>query len=325
MNATNHETHERRELLTGAASGRYALCVKLWLLVTFCACWPGSPTEPVLGERHVRTPSARVTGQVMIDGKPARHYGVTLVHSDIWGVAELPTEVASAKDGRFEITTADPGPWDVIIAGRDFARRELLGKEFKRGHVTDLGVIEVARGSELDGRVTDEQGAPVTDAVVRVTTTRKASEYSVPPPTEDLARIARGLFESKTDSIGHYQISNFASLESEHSTIVAYSKDGAASVPLLLSNHSATMDLVVLPTGSIDGTVVGAPRGIVVADAVGVALAASSFCSIAAGAFSFKDLPVGDYYVYKFPITARSAAQRVTVVAGTSTHVVITP
>jgi hypothetical protein len=233
------------------------------IAVASCSCWTQSARTPA---RHLERVERRhppvLVGRVTLDGKPVRFYGVTL---EQWR-DYLPTVEVSNAHGRFEISDVSTGSWDVIIAGPGFARRIIVHQRIDSEKVLDLGQIEVERGSVVDGHITDAQGAPMPHATVAI-----MQSVSCCDPKDELTMLARGWFETTTDANGAYAIDGFIRLDDTYPWIFARS-DGQLSFPIMLSNRSATIDLVVVPTGRVEGTVNGPLHGsdIVGASPIGV-------------------------------------------------------
>jgi uncharacterized GH25 family protein len=75
---------------------------------------------------------------------------------------------AVVVDGEFTLADVEPGDWDVIVRGPEFADKTVRDVVVKPAKTTDVGTIKVERGRKISGKVLDGKGAPVAGVTVRV-------------------------------------------------------------------------------------------------------------------------------------------------------------
>jgi hypothetical protein len=298
--------------------------VKLAVMASLaCACWARAAPEHEQGlpSGKLDRVTGTVIGQVVAESGPARHFGVTLTRS----VGQLEdyerTVEVSATDGRFRVASVEPGKWELILASPEFAQRVVSGVEIARGSTRDLGTINVSRGFRIDGRVTDARMTPVPDA--EVTIRQRGYGQPLPEAERNLSMLAHGVLVARTDAFGMFVIENFAELEDNFAMIVARARDRRVSVYRFVPNYNATLDLVVAPTGTLEGTITGdGPRAHVVAMPVGVSQPAPFYAKLGDNRFRFEDLPEGDYNVFVVDDdhTSNPSIQRISITAGTSSQ-----
>jgi hypothetical protein len=206
----------------------------------------------------------------------------------------------------------------MIIAGPGFSRRVIANQYVGADRLVDLGRIEVDPGHKVRGRVTDAHGFPLPGVDVTILETPLA--ISTPVGDDVLGSFARGNYVSTTDSDGYYLIEGVSrsDLLGGHPTISSVVDGKVASGPRPVPNADVTIDLVLLPVGVIDGSVVGADQdtmesGVLVrstsnADVSLVAIVSDN------GTFHLENVPEAEYDVVL--MGSRSPAQRVVVVHG---------
>ena len=220
------------------------------VLPLVAACYASAPVASptkVDPPATKQAPHGTIVGKVVLDGKPVPYFGVVVGELGVEGAPARPFQHA---DGTFSIDTYFDGGHDIIIAGPNFARRRIDDKDVPFDRVTDLGTIEVERGITIEGDVTDDTGAPMRDAIVRI------DELDRPlDDTEDiLTRFARGAALEATDARGHYKIEGVEPPDHMRHffRISARSADrNLASWPLKLPATSTTINLAVAATGTI--------------------------------------------------------------------------
>ena len=122
--------------------------------------------------------SAIVKGQC-VDGKTGEPLAGCKVVLDVWGggsTDDLPPELCKPKpvitdaDGRFALRVLAHERWqiglDISLAGR--WPRTGRWRNLLPGEVADMGAIPLHRGVHAVGRVVDEQGQPMRDAMVGI-------------------------------------------------------------------------------------------------------------------------------------------------------------
>jgi hypothetical protein len=262
-------------------------------------------------------------GIVTLDGVPRPYFGVTLTrdhqHAHLYGVS--PPAVFRGNDGKFTISAPEPGEWDLIVVGPGFAR--WVVKKIRIGSLSPSSPlrIEVARGYTVQGVVIDSRHNAVTAATITIT------QGIATPTGEPLWELSQGNSRVQSDDSGHFRFDDVSSIDPV-ATIQAFSVGGEASLPQRLPDKSASIRLILLPVGRIDGRVEGDLGGaVIVAESVSDATARLSARADQAGKFSFPEIPIGDYHLLAFSSTARDEAPRgiasVTVSAGIVVNVSI--
>jgi hypothetical protein len=231
--------------------------MRLLTLACLVACGPApQPAQPpgpaprIVREVHPRTDRANLRGRVVRDGKPVSYFGVAVSRNFAMPCCDHPLAVAD-QDGRFTIADLEPGTWDIMIVGPGFGRRLIAGRELRAGETVDLGEITVDRGHTMTGHVRDANGSPVARAKVTITSSARLTDE------DQLTAIVRGNFTTTTDDRGGFRFDglNLWSLTGSPARLEAIVERRAASNQQLVPNADATIDLVVLPTGGIDGVV----------------------------------------------------------------------
>lgn len=275
----------------------------------------GAAVEVTPIARHVRLvvpDPAGITGRVVLDGKPVTYYGVSIDEDpdDTYG---RPTPVRDPA-GRFTQRDVAPGRFAVIIVGPGFARRVVEGVQVVSGRVTELGDIAVVRGESVRGRVVDPRGDGVAGATVRITSRRSLG-------VTGLRALMQGNFSAETDAGGGFEIIGQTASDEERRIEATHPAAGTSGIRVLAAGQ-AELELVVTPSGSIDGTVVYQRRGMHLVTASRVDDHDTRYDAeiTAAGTFRFPQLPPGDYDVRMLGARAKPSV-RATVTAGAATAV----
>lgn len=288
-------------------------------LIALVAACSAPAVRPVAAPAPVPVPPPEpgLSGRVLLDGVPVPYFGVSVMRHAL-GI-HRPTEVRAA-DGRFRIP-AKRGHWDVVVAGPGFARSMIA--DVQVAGPTDLGDIVVHRGHTVHGVVLDGSGAPVPDAVVTL------SAYGIEGGRPELADLADGTALTKTDANGHYRIDDVAELAESraHLQIVARATtDRRRSLPRVVPDADAVIDLELLATGRLEIVIPGAHDGFAMVRAVAAPDAELSGDPTPTGE-RFRDLPVGDYDVWFASGIDRTPphVQRVAITRGALASVTLTP
>ena len=77
-------------------------------------------------------------------------------------------ETTSDPDGAFAWEHLRPGSWDLVVNAEGYAEERVPGIELEEGRARDLGLLRLATGTPLEGRVQDADGAPLEGAVVHL-------------------------------------------------------------------------------------------------------------------------------------------------------------
>ncbi|MEJ7596379.1 MAG: carboxypeptidase-like regulatory domain-containing protein [Kofleriaceae bacterium] len=242
------------------------------------------------GDRSVRIVMpdlGTVSGRVMLAGQPVPYFGFLLApepdasHGD-------PVAVRS-RDGRFRQRHVGPGTWSVVIVGPGFERRAINGIRVAPGQHLELGDILVSRGRTVTGQVTDSRGAVIGGASVRMYRHRLDDEGG-------LAGLGSESWIVRTDAGGHYRIEGVPVDVSGMMIDARHDRRGIALERPL--GDTDRHDLVLIATGSIDGTIANLRRGIRSVTARNLAEGTSWDARVdAGGSFHLEHLPPGDYQI----------------------------
>jgi len=231
---------------------------------------------------------------------------VALYIRESWGVAQLHGEQTTGADGayRFAVEAETPNGYGMIVVQKaglawNCRRWSMLGDE--------EADIALARPVELSGAVVDEQAKPIAGARVSLMALRSSGvrAHYVDEP------LARALFATETDEAGRFR---FEMLSADWQVDFVIEADGYAtlrtqhlpdSLYTMYVPGQAGIRFVMRPEARIRGKVVsetdGAPlAGIEVRvgrTETGVAYGFESATSDADGAFSFRGIPDGEYWV----------------------------
>ncbi len=293
--------------------------MRVWVAVgiLLIACTPAppapvAPSQPVpVVAKAVPFTDAVITGRVLVNGQAVPELG--LVQTRSW-TSRRGASVTTVRQpgGSFKIHVP-AGAWDLLIGGRGFAPTVLIGKTLRSGRVTDLGDIIPARGFTVSGQVTDAQAGPVAHATVTI----RASLVDSEPVEDSIAARMNGDFVAIADASGHYQLDGVTALDlHNHLQIRARNSGTQASLPESLPVGNLVKDLVVHPTGWIDGTAaVVRSTPILVQSVVTKTMVLGARTTN--DTFAVRDLPAGDYWIQ----VAGFPRKLVTVVANQPTAV----
>lgn len=199
------------------------------------------------GERNARLlvpDPASIVGRVVMNGKPVDYFGVAVWSPD----SSTGPDPIRARDGRFEEPDVRPGTVAVTIVGPSFQSLRLDGVVVDEGGRVDLGDIAVEPGTHVHGRVVDGAGRPVAGAAV-VIDSGDSLESSV-----DLHADPDGPRGVRTDARGRFEIAGLPYAQSD-AHIQASSASGLALPrPLTDQDLAGTIELVLVPVGSLAGT-----------------------------------------------------------------------
>ena len=258
-------------------------------------------SEPVVakaGDRSVEVVIAdgtTVIGRVLLDGKPMTYYALVISEPGEmnWRQSWMPTTVRTA-DGRFREKGVAPGKRVVVVAGPGFARKVIEDVEVTEDEVTDLGDINVDRGLTIKGRVIDYTGAPVAGAAVAV---EQMAGVRI-GDAKGLSLALQGDGSSISAPDGTFQVLGIPPVTGPRARnqISARHPQRGTAPPRELPAGDATVELVLLATGAIDGKVVGASDYQWVRAAATEKGGAHESAELASdGSFTFEGLPAGDY------------------------------
>lgn len=199
----------------------------------------------------VLTSGAALTGRVLLDGEAVRHFGVTVQDEKYSPFGGSPAGIQSA-DGSFALDNLEPGTWRVSVLAIGTRRKVIDGVTVVPGQRVDLGDITLERGQPITGHVRDSSGAPVSGA--RVLIGRRLAE-----DRSQLEQAFYGEYSTTTNAAGEYVFDGIDTHPPDAGTPLIVAKHLSAGSSLLrdLLPGDATVDLVLLPAGSIEGVVEG--------------------------------------------------------------------
>lgn len=254
------------------------------------ALWLSTPTSARTGDTSLKIVlpgDGTVTGKVALpDGKAPATFLIAI------GAAR-PVPFAT-DDGSFSVG-APAGKHTLEITGATFVRKT-VPFDVAPDDTADLGTITVAAGRSVSGRVLDLNGMPVAGAKVAAgrLISGSGTELNIPEEGFDVQ-------ETTTDEDGRFGLAGFSPAPV---TLVAGKDDVGRSVSVMVPRgpSSATVELVLQPTGALDGVVTA--RGAPVADTAVIAspigASRSNFFTITGpdGSFALDQLTGGRYMVY---------------------------
>ncbi|MFL6195402.1 MAG: carboxypeptidase regulatory-like domain-containing protein [Thermoanaerobaculia bacterium] len=148
------------------ASGSYLLLVRLseeGRMQREVTIENGSETE-----EEIAFAAIRVSGKVSRGGEPAPGFKVVLAEvNEALHTAVAVAEETSGKDGTYQVSPGKPGSYAILLfspAGRKFpvVQKEIVLSEGEAEETVDFSL----QGASLHGKVRDEQGNPLSEAVV---------------------------------------------------------------------------------------------------------------------------------------------------------------
>lgn len=128
------------------------------------------PEEGEVPPVEIELGAGTVRGQlVMLDGTPVsaawiQVESVTAGGEQGWG--RVKAQITSDPRGYFVAGGLEPGRYQIRVSGSGHAGMLSDSFEIGTGDVTDLGTFRLQTGVSLQGRVVDDQGAPVEDATI---------------------------------------------------------------------------------------------------------------------------------------------------------------
>lgn len=266
------------------------------------ATWPdqedlrvGKGDRISTGNRNVKVvlpAQATIKGRALLDGKTLPYYGLLVTETPEYSFMGYARGVRS-PDGTFAVRGVTPGTWGVVLIAPGTARKIISGLHVEAGKVTDIGDIAMEHGQRISGRVLDSNGTPVPGARVSV------GRSSMLNQTE-MQHWFGGEFETVSDRSGAYHFDGVAPLGGRRPPNIAAAHPlFGASVPAPLPSGDAVVDLVLAPTGAIDGVVEGPSGGIALVSAKRVADPSARVTANvdSTGKFVFPALPPGEYSV----------------------------
>lgn len=241
------------------------------------------------------------------------------------GTFARPTPV-QANDGRFTVKPHDSRYRDLIVAGPGFERRVIRAVPLKQD---DIGDVEVTRGHTLEGTVRDESGKPVPHATVSFSPSMGAASRE---HVDELTDLLLGNITVTADDRGHYVIKGVSQdIPSKYPT---YGPDPMqlsarfgheASVPVVVPDADARLDLTVHPAGTLELLAPGREHGeIVIIDvlAPGTSEVRMRFSLYDQHARKDVQLPSGTYDLTVSARCCPDSKEHVAITAGATTRFV---
>ncbi|MFB1482839.1 carboxypeptidase regulatory-like domain-containing protein [Corallococcus sp. RDP092CA] len=176
------------------------------------------------------------------DGAPPAEFSLVLR-----GAGAVPH---GGGDGSFHMQGVPAGDHTLYITGKGFVNKSVPGVRIQEGRETVLGDVVVQRGRRLEGVVTNATGAPVPDALVRVSQPMKG----VGVVAGAAAELDYGLQQAVTGPDGAFVFEGLPisalQLSAEHV------QEGRSEFAQLLPGVEDTrMNLRLSATGQLDGVV----------------------------------------------------------------------
>src|ERR1700733_2150973 len=243
--------------------------------------------------KRSRGPGGTIEGRVTLDGVPVDNYGVS-IGPNFMSPHGQPLPVHN-RSGRFELQGVPAGTWDLIIAGPGFVPFVFSSCEVVTDVKTNIGDLAVRSGHTLTGRVTEPDGRGAANATVSIVHTPLLDHQE-----DVLYQLSYGNYFVTTDNTGNYVIDGISSLHfiGSGSAQLGATKHNLASVPMPAPETDSVIDLMLVATGEIRGTIVGAED---VGDMVFARLRGgdATFTTYveAGNFFVFSAIPLGDYDV----------------------------
>lgn len=215
-------------------------------------------------------------------------------------IGYAPPLPVSSRTGAFELPAVAPGKHDLTVRGPDFSPTIVRDVVVAEGQVRDVGVVKVAKGRTVSGRVLDAGGAPVAGATVALGMNLIGDGRSLVSSVASSFGDQLAMRRTTSDADGRYAVSGIDPakamvIAAEHETA---GRSAAASIPQ--GSESLTIDLVLAGVGSIAGVVAanGKPTAAqVVATPPGAPGQSIVVSAGADGTYQIERLAAGDYKV----------------------------
>jgi RNA polymerase sigma-70 factor (ECF subfamily) len=189
-----------------------------------------------------------IRGKVAFDdGSPPPSFTIT--------VGPVTSAPFVAGDGAF-VLPVPAGTHDLVIEGPAFAGAHIDDVRVEEGASKDVGLVHVRRGRSLSGRVLEPDGTPVAHAEVAAGHLISGGGTRLNIPDEGF-----GVQETTSDDEGRFSLSGFHEMPL---SIVAEreGKGRSATIALPRGPGSVQVDLVLQPTGSLEGRVTSGGRAL---------------------------------------------------------------
>jgi len=180
------------------------------------------------------------------EGSPVTRFSVV--------VGEPPATPVFNDKGLFSIKGLPPGKFDITVNAQGYAPSVKKNMKVPSAVETDLGVFTVSRGRTVSGRVLDAKGAPAAGATVVVGKKIVGDGKNLLAQLGKAFEDASGIRKTVADEKGKYSIPGIG----KGPLLIAadQAKGGrSAAVAVPKGKDDATMDLRLLPMGSLRGKV----------------------------------------------------------------------
>jgi len=249
-------------------------------LAKFVVAHPGEKLRIVVPNQ------GKITGKVAFaDGKVPIAFTVRLGNS--YG-----TPFAST-DGSFSLA-AVAGTHGLVVDGPSFLAAKSREVVVKEGQPTDVGTITVEPGRSISGRVLDERHNPVAGAKIAGGKLLSGGGKELYIPDESIDAK-----DTTSDADGRFELDGFS--PGPLNVVAGTATGRSPSIEIPAGTASATVDLVIAPTTSLDGVVTrgGSPLGDTVVIAKPIGATGSNFFVVTGpdGTFALDALAPGAYLV----------------------------
>jgi len=204
------------------------------------------------------------------------------------------TETFSNATGSFTVEVP-AARHDLLVSGPSFTTTRVEDVDVETETVRDVGVVKVARGRSLSGRVSQPDGTPVAGAAVAAGELLTGDGRRLNIPAE-----GHGVEETRSGDDGRFSMTGF----DETPLVLVAERAGVGrskSIVLPRSPSSAEVDLVLEPTGRLEGSVSRAgrpvPGMVIIANPRGETRSNFLVISGPDGRFDFDTLTAGAYRV----------------------------
>jgi hypothetical protein len=294
----------RGQLVTTADSGgRFELRGLLPGTYLLRAAPPGTPQQrrlawlvpPVQAETGGREVVLRLNGGGTVVGQVRRDdnsipesYSIVLR-----GAGGIPH---GGGDGRFIVQGVPEGSHTLYVTGPSFVTKSVTDVRVQQGQQTDLGVLVLQRGRQLQGQVVRANGAPVAEAMVSVSQPLKGAGVVVGAA----AGLEYGLQQVRTGPDGSFTFEGLPitplQLAAEHP------QEGRSEfVQIPAGVADLKMNLQLAATGQLEGTVRSAGQpvsgALVIVTNPAAPAGGTSGTTGTDGSFLFNNLAPGTYSV----------------------------
>ena len=189
-------------------------------------------------------PTATLAGRVVRDGAPVEKFAIVRRGLAAYRWITDPAMII-ATDGRFTLRDLRESSCTVhvLALGSEWTSTETL--DLEPGSTLDLGDIALQRGLRIAGRVTNSLGEPISGADVMIGRPRRS---------DALHDAVEGNFATRSGLDGAF-VFDGVHLHDAHTRVSACHPAHGASLHKSLGGVDETVDLVLVPTGRIEGTI----------------------------------------------------------------------